>query len=1078
MSEQHEICFFSVWREKMGIPFRKYFLFLFLFCVALMSATAQSSVKQITGKVTDKDGEGLPGVSILVKGTKTGTITNVDGVYSIKANPANAVLVFTYVGMMPSEVRVNNRTQVDVTMTEDRNDLDEVVVIGYGQVKKSDLTGSVSSISKDVVSDRVITSIEDAIKGKAAGLQITQNDGTPGSEYTIRIRGASSVNASSTPIYVIDGIICEDALDLSPGDVESIEILKDASSTAIYGSRGANGVIIITTKGGHEGKTKVDLYASFGFQQATRKYDMMNSREYARMKYQSSWQYYKRDEMTDDILNDPLNDVFVDSPVAGEGNYWVAKNDIPYKNYESYADSTNTDWQDAMFRNALVQEYRLTVSGGSKNTKFSVMGNYLNQQGIVVYSGFEKFAGRVNLEQKLSSKFKLNANVSVTRTSYDGLATGSSDGVTTSMLRQIPTKGLEENDVNNNEDEAMADVSSNPYYQAKHITKDRFRHSLITRLGLDYNINKHWMVRVTGTYVYNNNDNKTYYPKTVSQGVKQNGRAIQDRTAITKLMNEDLVYYNTTIKKVHKLKIMAGMTVEKYVDNYLWAENQNFTVENLGANAMGQGTSPLVPESYSSKNPYQMLSFLGRAEYNFKDRYLLTATMRADGSSRFGDNNKWGYFPSAAFGWRINEEEFVKELDIFSNLKLRLSAGRSGNTAIPAFRTLSTLSTSFAPMSGDKPTYGVVLDRPENKDLKWETTAQYDVGLDMGFFDNRLTVTVDAYLKRTKDLLLERNAPYYSGYKKAWANIGNIQNKGLEVTIGCQIVNTRDFYFNADFNIAFNRSKVLSIPGGEMFFDPKVISGSGNVVVIREGQPLGQWYGYKVDGVYTSQAEIDALPDNYEALSIKKADLRPGDHRFIDVNNDGKITSDDKTIIGKGEPDFSGGFSLSAGYKGFSLSAIFQYSYGVDVFNANLATLDAGRENYNQTRHLLDSYTPTLYDLNGNLVYQGNPNGKYRLPGGVAENYCLSEFIEDGSFLRLSDITLAYDFNRKTLAKLHLGGLRLFLTGRNLFVWTKYYGFDPEVNTRQNGIGDIMPSLDYGSYPRARAFSFGVNVSF
>lgn len=1066
-------------RKKMNNPWKKLFFVVFLMCL-VPGVFAQGNGRQITGKVSDEYGEPLPGVSIVVKGTRTGTTTDIDGLYTIKANPSETVLVFSYVGMLPAEVAVNNRKRVDVTLAENRQALDEVVVIGYGQVKKSDLTGAVSSVSKDVMSNRVVTSVEDALKGKAAGLQITQNDGTPGSEFTIRIRGASSVNASSTPIYVIDGVICEDALDLSPGDVESIEVLKDASSTAIYGSRGANGVVIITTKKGYTGKTRVELYASFGFQQAARKYDMMNSAEYARMKYQSALQYVRKDNMTEAMKNDPLYQVYTDSATPGEGNYLRILKDDPYLDYKSYAsaDTVNTDWQDAMFRNALIQEYRVNVSGGSETTKFSVMGNYLNQQGIVVYSGYEKYAGRVNLEQELSKKFKLNVNLAGNRTSYDGIATGSSDGVTTSMLRQIPLKGINENDVQENEDETMPNVSSNPYYQAQHITKDRFRHNLTTKLGLDYNINKHWLVRITGTYVYNNSENKTYYPKTVSQGVKQNGRAIQERTSVTQLMNENLVYYNTTIRQRHKLKLMGGMTVEKTTDSYLMAENQNFTVETLGANAMGQGTSPIVPESYNSRNPYQMLSFLGRAEYNFSDRYLLTATMRADGSSRFGDNNKWGYFPSAAFAWRINEEEFIKRLDVFSNLKLRLSVGRSGNTAIPAFRTLSTLSTAFAPMNGDKPNYGVALDRPNNPDLKWETTLQYDAGLDFGFFDNRLTVTADAYLKKTKDLLLERNAPYYSGYKKAWANVGNIQNKGIELTVAGQLVSTRDFYLNADVNISFNRSKVLNIPGGEMYFDPKVISGSGNIVMIREGQSLGQWYGYKVDGVYRSQAEIDALPDDYEVLSVKKANIRPGDHKFVDVTGDHKVTSEDKTVLGKGEPDFSGGFSVSTGYKGFGLSAVFQYSYGVDVFNANLATLDAGREIYNQTRHLLDAYSPALYDLGGNLVDAGNPSGNYRLPGGAAENYCLSEFIEDGSFLRLSDITLSYEFNKRALAKLRLNGLKVFVTGKNLFVWTKYYGFDPEVNTRQGGIGDIMPALDFGSYPRSRAFSLGLNVSF
>ena len=1033
-----------------GLPTRcwLYMLILLLSFGLPESIFAQTDLVKVTGTVTDETNQPVPGVNVLLKGSSNiGTVTDIEGKYTLNI-PKDATLIFKFVGYKTTEVAVNGKTTVNLSIQPDVKQLEDVVVIGYQAIKREKSTAAIASVAGEKIENIPVPSVEMALQGKVAGLNVLNITGEPGAKGIVTLRGNTSIasqDSRSTPLYVVDGIVMDEGdlgqIDLTgtnpiaginPNDIESIDVLKDASASAIYGARAANGVIIIKTKTPKAGKPQVRLNGYYGVaMKPTMRSTLVGTAE-RHLKMDLIYQYLGK-------------------PGMENVNYWITDSLNP-------AFNNHTDWQSNVIQKARIQNYDVNVSAYGEKTSYRLSYNFYDEEGTVIGTGFTRNTASLYLNARPYSFLNLTGNIRFSEMSRK--KTNGSINIFSTWSFPSSFFKLTDEDIENFKGNNLDELDKN-------LNRDLYANF---QANIDFTPYLKWTTSYSFGYSTTRND--YFIPSYRNNG---NAYATSSSGSVKRWEIENYIQYLRSFKETHNLSVLFGQGAEySYIDN-LWGEG-NYIASNSIQTI--QGVVSKNSNASSSIEERARLSWFARLSYDYKDKYLFSANWRMDGSSRFGDNNKWGYFPSAAFGWRINEEEFVKELDIFSNLKLRLSAGRSGNTAIPAFRTLSTLSTSFAPMSGDKPTYGVVLDRPENKDLKWETTAQYDVGLDMGFFDNRLTVTVDAYLKRTKDLLLERNAPYYSGYKKAWANIGNIQNKGLEVTIGGQIVNTRDFYFNADFNIAFNRSKVLSIPGGEMFFDPKVISGSGNVVVIREGQPLGQWYGYKVDGVYTSQAEIDALPDNYEALSIKKADLRPGDHRFIDVNNDGKITSDDKTIIGKGEPDFSGGFSLSAGYKGFSLSAIFQYSYGVDVFNANLATLDAGRENYNQTRHLLDSYTPTLYDLNGNLVYQGNPNGKYRLPGGVAENYCLSEFIEDGSFLRLSDITLAYDFNRKTLAKLHLGGLRLFLTGRNLFVWTKYYGFDPEVNTRQNGIGDIMPSLDYGSYPRARAFSFGVNVSF
>lgn len=1051
-----------------------YLLFILIF-ISPQILIAQSSFI-VKGYITDANKEPLVGVTIKEHGTTTnGTMTNIDGEYTIKVKSSSSSLEFSCAGMSTVTENIQGRSTINIVLQDVTRELDEVVVVGYGTVKRSDLTGAVSSIGRDAMEDRIIISLEDAMRGKAAGLQLIQNDGAPGSDFTMRIRGASSVNASSAPIYVVDGIISESSPNIGPGDIESIEVLKDASSTAIYGSRGANGVIIITTKRGAEGKAKVEFYTNIGWQTPTRLYDMMNSTEYALMRYKASgWKYYQ-------YGTDPSS--FTEGTVYRDGlnpdaNYWVLSDHNTFKNWQSYSDSINTDWQDALLNTAMVQEYRITVSGGSPDTKYAFSGGYLNQDGIAVNSGYTRYTGRLNLEQKLNNKAKLFANLSATHGKYDGLATNSSDGLINSTLRQRPTLPYEAASIEEDPTTGGGDVISNPYRQVKDITRDRYRNNFVARMVLDYNLNKKILLRATATYATNFNKDKSFFPSTTSQGFKTKGRGVITNADNMKLMGEAFVYYNTKFGKFHKFKLMAGVTAESQTSESFTTENQQFPTTNLGANSMQLGIYPIIPRNSIAET--RLASLLSRAEYSFKDKYLLTATARYDGSSRFGANNKWAFFPSLALAWRISEESAIKQLDIFDNFKLRLSYGRSGNQAIPAYRSLSAMATAVHPMNGTDISYGIMFERPAAKNLRWETTDQFDAGIDLGFLGNKLRVTVDVYNKETSNLLLTKNVPLYSGYRTTWANMGSIRNQGLEVSLGGTIIETKNFAWNSDFNIAFNRSKVLDIgPGGKMGFDPGIIPGSGNFVMIQEGRSLGQWYGYEVDGVYNSQNEIDdhGLTEVLGA-SGNNMQLRPGDHKFVDQNKDGKINSQDLTVLGRGEPLYTGGFSNSLIYKGFELNFLLLFSYGSKVFNANLATLDAGREGFNQTQHIVESWSPTLYSSTGELYDAGNPNGKYRLPGGPAENYCLSEFIEDGSFLRISDVTFAYTFNKKITNKLKLKGLKVFASGKNLYVFSNYSGYDPEVNTRQGQTGDLMTSLDFSSYPRARAFSVGFNIIF
>lgn len=1055
-----------------------------LWCIVLLLVSAlandvsgQNAAIAVSGRVSDAEGRPLPGVSVVVQGTVHGTTTDNAGAYTIRVASKEAVLEFSMLSMKSVSHRVGDRTRIDVTMQEDAVEMDkvEIVSIGYGSARRSDLTGSISSINKEALSDRAIVSLEDAMRGKAAGMQIIQNDGAPGSDYTIRIRGASSVNASSAPIFVIDGVICDDASFLNPGDVESIEILKDASSTAIYGSRGANGVIMVTTRqGSTEGKTRVELYANFGVQQAVREYDMLGSADYAQLRYKSEWKYYSYG--TDPSkLGDGV--VYRDNP-NGDGNYWVLPKSSIYENWREYGQPgrVNTDWQDLMFRSAMYQEYRVNVSGGNRNTRYAVSGGYLNQDGIVVNSGYVRYSGRVNLTQKLARTVTMTANLSGSRTKNSGLATGSSDGLIMKLLRQSPLRSASSSDVEEGSGDEQGQLVSNPYVQVRDITNDRYKDNFTARLQFEWKIIPQLSLRAAGTYEDNHQKTDVFYPANTEQGFKANGRGIVSSADIKKLSGEAFLTYENKWKSGHKLRVLGGSTVESYRSNVVRTENQDFPSLNLGVDGIGMGIAPQIPTT--TIVTWNLASFIARAEYNYKERYLVTASYRADGSSRFGAGNKWAGFPSVGAAWRINEESFVKDLNVFYNLKLRFGYGRSGNTAIPAFRSLSTVATSFYPMNGSDLSYGAIIDRPANPSLRWETTDMINVGLDMAFFNNRLALTLELYDKKTTDLLLEKNAALATGYEKGWANIGSVRNQGLEITLDAVPVSTKNWKWTMNFNIGFNRSEVLDIgPGGEKGFDPGVIPGSGNFVMIRKGHSLGQWYGYKIDGIYGSQYEIDEHGLT-EVLGQKIANVRPGDYRFHDRNGDHKITSEDLDLLGSGEPLFTGGFTNTLSYKSLSLSVSMQFSYGATVFNANLHSLTSGRDGHNQIAAMRNSWSPTLYDEAGNVAFAGSRGAKYRMAGGAALNYCNSKLLEDGSFLRIGDVTLSYSFPQKVARKIGMQGLKLFASVKNLHVFTDYSGYDPEVNTRQGQTGDLMPSLDYSAYPRNRSYSVGFNFIF
>lgn len=1039
----------------------------------------------VTGRVIDSVGNPLENVSVTAIGAPGGTTTNAKGEFTLSVEPT-ARLHFSYVGYETRDVPLRDRSTITVTLKLLPSSLNDVIIIGYGSTRRRDVTAAVSTISKDAMTDRTLFSLADAMKGKAAGIQITQNDGTPGSASTIRIRGASSISGGSTPLYVIDGIMQEDANDLNPGDIESIEILKDASGTAIYGARGANGVVMITTKTGKAGKTRVELYSNVGEQRPGHLVDLMDAKEYAHARYLASSYVFSPASATDP--NQPATmqvgyTYFRDRPLDQSGaGFWGVALDNQYHDWQNYnnPDSNNTDWQKAMFQNSKVQEYRLAVTGGSKDTKFALLGGYLDQGGLVVYSGYKRYNGRFNLQQKLATPLTLTANIAATRTETNGFITGSINGginsnaVVTSMLQQPPTKPLTFTDIEDNQG-VDGYISTNPYALAQKVTNNKYTTDFVSRLALDWNVTSHFTFRTTGNFTTIGTNTDAYYPKNTSAGAKYGGRAVVSRGTVSKFMNENLLYYKGTVNNVHYFNAMAGAIFEVNKNNVVTAENQHFDKETLGAYGLSNGTMPIIPTYTITK--WSMASFLSRFEYNYKGKYLATLTMRADGSSRFSTDNKWGYFPSAAVAWRVSDEPFMNSLHFVNNLKVRASIGQSGNTSIPPYLTLSTISTYFSPMSGNTPDYGVVVERPENRDLKWETTTQVNGGIDLLLFNEKLTITADWYMKRTKDLLIQRVTPGYSGYRSTWTNLGSIQNSGIEISAGTRIMQKGKFGWNLDANVGFNRSKAIDV-GPDLNLDPQVVSGIGTTAIIRNGQPIGQWFGYQTDGIYQSQEEIlksGLTMINGQAIST----IRPGTRRFIDQTGDGIINTADRIILGKGQPDFMGGITNTFSYKGFNLSVLFQYSVGNKIYNANRVALESGRTQNNMTKGPANGWRPSLYDMNtGALFEEGNPSNQYRMPGSPEELLMLSDWIENGTFVRLSDITLSYGLATAKLRKIGVQGISLFVSGKNLKVWTDYSGYDPEVNTRQGGFGDLMPSLDFASYPRSRVFSIGIKAQF
>lgn len=1040
---------------------------MLLSCTSLLAQDIK-----ISGRVTDDTGLEVIGANIRIKGNaNVGTITDIDGKYTITARK-NDVLVFSYIGMASQEISIKGRTVIDVHLRQDNKLLDEVVVIGYGTSKRSDLTGSVVSIKSDDIMQTPTSDVTQALAGRVAGVQVLQSEGGPGSSVSIRVRGGISITQSNEPLYIIDGFPSEDGMsNLDPGEIESIDILKDASATAIYGARGANGVVVITTKSGGKGGSKLDVSFDtyIGFAKIAKKLPVLSSQEFAILDYERNLFFNGADG------------------VNRFQNLYGSFREID----ENYSDR-GIDWQEEVLgRTTTSQNYRVNVSGGSKDTNFSMGYAYFKNMGAMVYSGDEKHNISLSISHKGGKRLSVNARLNFTQQKIYGM--GTSDGNTRfnkmeHIIQYRPIAGITgtEKGLLEGEDPLLVDDESNPMQNplisAEQETDDRIARTFQINGGLNFRISKRWTFKSSlGTRYYILRRDRFYGElSAIAKRTSINGRIQYSENGSFQTSNVLNYEYKT---KKQKFTAMFG---QEWVSK--WTQWVNSTVTNFPNNDIGlNDTSVGTPGTITSNVNYddKLVSFFTRMNYNFGERYLLTATVRADGSSKFSKKNKWGLFPSVSAAWRLSEEDFIKRLGVFSDLKLRAGYGLAGNNRISSYASLSLLSSATYP-SGETISPGYAPTGIPSEELQWESNKTLNVGIDMGFFNQRLTISPEFYLNKSSNLLLNSKVPASSGYTTMLRNIGKTRNIGLDLTFSSVNIQNENLVWSTDFNMSFNKNKIEALSGEDYFLEEAQFGFNQNTHKIAVDEPIGQFYGFKTIGLYqVDDFNYDSASGTYslkDGVPVRDG-AQPGYWKFEDVNKDGVVDDNDRTVIGNANPLVYGGINNSFSFRGFDLSIFFTYSIGAEVLNATkLNNTLIGGTNRNALNVANSSNRWMTIDSDGNKV--DNPELLKQINQGktvasVADlqqgsYYVHSWAVENASFLRLSNLTLGYTFPHKIIKNWNIKKLRLYFTGNNLFVATPYSGFDPEVSTKGN---NLTPGVDFGAYPRNRSFVFGLNIT-
>lgn len=1008
---------------------RKY-LYVVLFLTGFLHYSyAQETV---TGVVKDASGQTIPGATVVLKGTARYAATDLDGKFSIPApNDFPFTLQVNLTGYQQQEIDIYELTgEPAEVVLKTANVLDEVVVIGYGTQKKGDITGSVASVPQ-LALKQPISSFDRALQGAAAGVQVTQTSGQPGAAVSIRIRGGNSITGGNEPLYVIDGFpVYNSNVDasagvtagpsinalssLNPSDIESIEVLKDASATAIYGSRGANGVVIITTKKGKAGQNTLTYDAYYGTQKVLKKVDVLTSAR--------DWALLKNDARAN----------------SGKAPY--------YTQAQIDALGEGTDWQSEAFRPAPIQNHQLSLSGGDDRTRYSISGNYFKQNGVLRNTDFERYSGRINLDRDFSTKLKVGVNLTASKIT----AQLANNGVVNALLAMPPTVNVYDASGKYTYQSEFETPLSNPVATLEREVNRTKTYRVLGNVYGEYTFLEGLVGKVSfGADVINNKQNR-YVPSDIYQGANSNptGKASVGTKFSSTWLNENTLSYSKTFDQKHSLNIVVGYTQQAFETESAIAASEAFVTDQLEYNDLGSGSVYSQPSSGSSA--WALNSWLGRINYSIDQKYIFTVSGRADGSSRFGKDKKWGYFPSAAFAWNISREGFLSNYKTISNLKLRLSAGVTGNQEIGQYLSLATLNSNTYFFGGQ--TYiGFAPNRIANPDLGWETTAQYDAGIDLSLYKNRVNFVFDAYYKKTTNLLLNVPIPYTTGQSTALQNYGSVENKGIELGINTENF-TGAFTWNTNFVFSINRNKVLTLGDGANY----IISGAN---IAKVGQPLGSFYGYQTNGLFQTGDDIANLP------TINPATTKPGDRRYLDINGDGKITqADDRTLIGNAQPKFQGGITNTLSYLNFDFSFFFQGTYGNKLFNQNKQQLELLTGQQNASVTALERWTPA----NPTNVIQR----AFEDPAAVNT----SRYVEDASFLRLKNVTLGYNLPKAIASKIHASQIKVYVSAANLLTWTKYTGFDPEVS--RNEQSTLTQGIDYSVYPGSKSFLGGLSISF
>lgn len=1057
----------------------KKIIFIISLMLCCMQLHAQSQT--VTGKVIDGSGLEVIGANITIKGKAgVGTITNIDGQYSLTVDDAKKdVLVFSFIGMTTLEIPVKGRTKIDVTLKDDANVLDEVVVTGYGYTKRGDLTGSVVSIKSEDLMQTPTSDATQALAGRVAGVQVMQSEGAPGASVSIRVRGGISITQSNEPLYVIDGFPNEDGMaNLDPAEIETIDILKDASSTAIYGARGANGVVVITTKKGTKDSSKmtVSFDSYIGIKKIAKKLPVLSPEEFVLLDYERNFALY--------------------------GESGVNRFQSTYGSFleihDNYGNREGVDWQEeALGRVATSQNYRVRLSGGNKELKYGLGYSYFKDMGAIISSGTDKHNISFNLTHKASERFQANARISFDQTNVYGMGTSENSNRFNKMehiLQYRPVVGLTGNDRDliAGEDPFLIDDESNPMQSpiisAREEKKNRVIRSFQANGGFTYHFNKRLSFRNSTGMRYQSSRQDEFFGEKSVTGKRSsiNGYILNNESGSFQTSNV-LNYDYRSHNKKHRLTMMLGQEWVSRWTKFLRAAATNFPNNDIGLDDMSLG----VPSNIRSgvNHDDKLISFFARANYNLGEKYLLTATVRADGSSKFSKGNKWGYFPSISGAWRLSEEEFIKKLNLFSDLKFRVGYGMAGNNRVASYKSLDLLTSSSYPINNAM-TPGYAPAGIPSEGLKWESNRTLNIGVDMGFLEQRITVSPEFYINNSSNLLLNSRVPSSSGYTNVMRNIGKTRNSGFDLAITSINIQKKDFTWTTNFNISHNRNKIEALSGEQFFLEEAAFGYTQKTHKIEVGKSIGQFYGYRTIGLY----QVDDFDYNAatQAYTLKKgipcmgdrSSVKPGMWKFANTNGDDIINDEDMTVIGNANPDFYGGLNNTIKYKQWDFSLFFNFSYGGEVLNATrLTNTKTATTNYSVLNLANSSRRWMTVDEKGALITDPAQMAALNAGKTVAciydmeqgDKYIHSWAVEDASFLRLSNVSIGYTFPRQLVRKASIQGLRLYATGSNLFVWTPYSGFDPEVSTMGNG---LTPGVDYGAYPRSRSFVFGLNITF